>query len=49
MELDIPALVITLSLLQRLRSRVEDLFSDKLLAALRRQFGGHEVKREGER
>jgi 6-phosphogluconate dehydrogenase len=46
-DLDVPAPVITLSLIQRLRSRDTDSFSDKFLAALRNQFGGHEIKREG--
>ncbi len=45
-ELDVPAPVITLSLIQRLRSRVEDSYADRLLAALRQQFGGHAVKRK---
>jgi 6-phosphogluconate dehydrogenase len=45
-DLDIPAPVITLSLIQRLRSRVEDSYADKLLAAMRNQFGGHAVKRK---
>jgi len=45
-DLDVPAPVITLALLQRLSSRDTDSFSDKLLAALRHQFGGHEVKSE---
>jgi len=44
-DLDIPAPVITLSLLQRLRSRESNSFSDKLLAALRNEFGGHVVKK----
>jgi len=43
-DLDVPAPVITLSLLQRLRSRDPDSFSDKLVAALRNEFGGHGVK-----
>ena len=43
-ELDIPAPVITLSLLQRLRSRQDSSFSGKVLAALRNEFGGHAVK-----
>jgi len=33
--------VITLSLLERLRSRDKDSFTDKLLATMRNQFGGH--------
>lgn len=41
--------VITLSLLMRYRSQEGDTFSGKLLAALRREFGGHQVqvKEEG--
>ena len=45
-DLDVPAPVITLSLLERLRSREADSYSDKLLAALRNQFGGHAIKGE---
>ena len=45
-ELGVPAPVITLSLIERLRSRDNDSFSDKLLAAMRNQFGGHEIKKE---
>ena len=48
-DLDVPAPVITLSLQRRLRSREEDPFADKLLAALRNQFGGHAVKREADK
>lgn len=48
-DLDVPAPVITLSLQQRLRSREEDSFADKLLAAMRNQFGGHAVKQEEDR
>jgi 6-phosphogluconate dehydrogenase len=33
-------------LLERLRSRDNDSFTDKLLAAMRNQFGGHEIKKE---
>jgi 6-phosphogluconate dehydrogenase len=43
-DLDVPAPVITLALIQRLRSRDEESFGDRLLAALRNQFGGHAVK-----
>ena len=43
-DLDAPAPVITLSLLQRLTSRDNDSYSDKLLAAMRNQFGGHAIK-----
>lgn len=45
-DLDVSAPVITLSLLQRLRSRDEESFSDKLLAVMRREFGGHTVKKK---
>ena len=44
-DLDVPAPVITLSLQRRFRSRQEDAYSDRLLAALRNQFGGHDVKK----
>jgi 6-phosphogluconate dehydrogenase len=44
-DLDVPAPVITLSLLQRLRSRDSESFTDRLLSALRNQFGGHAVKK----
>jgi 6-phosphogluconate dehydrogenase len=40
----VPAPVITASLFQRFRSREEGPFSDKLLAALRNEFGGHGFK-----
>jgi 6-phosphogluconate dehydrogenase len=46
-DLDVPAPVITHALIQRLRSRDEESYADRLLAALRNQFGGHAVKREG--
>ncbi len=46
-ELDVAAPVIALSLMQRIESRDELEFSDRLVAALRHQFGGHAVKREG--
>ncbi|KRD34897.1 6-phosphogluconate dehydrogenase [Lysobacter sp. Root916] len=43
-DLDVAAPVITASLLERLRSRESDSFADKLLAAMRNEFGGHKVK-----
>jgi len=43
-DLAVPAPVITLSLQQRFRSRQDQPFGAKLLAALRNQFGGHAVK-----
>ncbi len=39
----VPAEVITLSLMRRFRSRQQDPFTDRVLAALRREFGGHAV------
>jgi 6-phosphogluconate dehydrogenase len=41
---DVPAPVITLSLLTRFRSRQDDSYGAKVLAALRNEFGGHAVK-----
>jgi 6-phosphogluconate dehydrogenase len=43
---DVPAPIITLSLLTRLRSRQDDSYGAKVLAALRNEFGGHAVKTE---
>jgi 6-phosphogluconate dehydrogenase len=43
-DLDVPAPVITLSLLTRFRSRQPDSFGAKVIAALRNEFGGHAVK-----
>ena len=43
-DLDVPAPVITDALISRLDSRVEDSYTHKLLAAMRNQFGGHDVK-----
>ncbi|KIX10903.1 phosphogluconate dehydrogenase (NAD(+)-dependent, decarboxylating) [Dethiosulfatarculus sandiegensis] len=40
-----PAPVLTLALMQRFRSRQENTFADRVLAALRNQFGGHAVKK----
>ncbi len=44
-EEDVPAPVITLSLLERFRSRQEESFSAKVIAALRNEFGGHGVRK----
>jgi len=44
-ELDVPAPVITHSLITRLRSRDEESYPDRLLAAMRQQFGGHAIKK----
>jgi 6-phosphogluconate dehydrogenase len=43
-DLDVPAPVITLSLLTRFRSRQSESFGAKVIAALRNEFGGHAVK-----
>jgi 6-phosphogluconate dehydrogenase len=43
-DLDVDAPVITASLQRRIRSRQAAPFSDKLVAAMRNQFGGHEIK-----
>lgn len=40
--LNVSAPVITMALLERLRSRESDSYSDKLLAAMRKGFGGHD-------
>ena len=45
-NLDVPAPVITLSLLARFASRQDESFSAKVTAALRQPFGGHAVKSE---
>jgi 6-phosphogluconate dehydrogenase len=44
MRLDVPAPVITLSLLARFRSRQQESFGAKVIAALRKEFGGHPVR-----
>ena len=41
---NVPAEILTLSLMRRFRSRQEDTFTDRVLAALRAEFGGHAVK-----
>lgn len=45
-DLNVPAPVITQALIERLRSRDDDSFADKLLSAMRHQFGGHPVEKE---
>ena len=47
-ELNVPIPVITLALQRRFRSRQEAPFMDKVVAAMRNQFGGHAVKRMDE-
>jgi 6-phosphogluconate dehydrogenase len=43
---DVPAPVITLALMERIRSREKDSFGDKLLSAMRNEFGGHAITKE---
>ena len=45
----VPLPAITVSLFKRFRSQVKDDFGDRLSAALRNEFGGHAVKRTGDR
>jgi 6-phosphogluconate dehydrogenase len=46
-DLNVPAPVITHSLIARLRSRDAESYADRMLAALRNQFGGHAVTKAG--
>jgi 6-phosphogluconate dehydrogenase len=48
-DLSVPIPVISLSLQTRFRTRQQDMFGNRLLSALRNQFGGHPVKKEGEK
>ena len=43
---DLAVPIISLSLLQRFRSREKEGFSDKLLAVMRSKFGGHEITKK---
>ena len=45
-DLDVPAPVITLSLMARFVSRQEDSYAARLLSAMRNQFGGHAIKKD---
>jgi 6-phosphogluconate dehydrogenase len=44
---DVPAPVTVLSLMARFASRQDESFGAKVIAALRREFGGHAVREEG--
>ncbi len=44
-DLNVAVPVITSALQRRFRSRDDDPFSDKLLSAMRNQFGGHAIKK----
>jgi 6-phosphogluconate dehydrogenase len=46
MERNVSAPIISLSLMERLRSREKECFSAKVIAALRNEFGGHAIKKE---
>lgn len=46
LEMGVPTPVITMSLLMRYRSQEADTFSGKIVAALRNEFGGHEVEKK---
>lgn len=48
-DMAVPAPVIAASLFQRFRSRETNTFSDKVLAALRQEFGGHAVLKAGQK
>jgi 6-phosphogluconate dehydrogenase len=48
-DLDVPAPVITTSLIQRLQSRDARAFGNRVLAGMRNQFGGHAVRRPEDR
>ena len=45
-DLNVSAPVITESLMRRIRSREENNFADRMLAAMRNEFGGHAVKKD---
>ena len=45
-NLNVTAPVITEALLRRIRSREENNFTDRMLAILRSEFGGHAIKKE---
>ncbi|MCU0356362.1 MAG: decarboxylating 6-phosphogluconate dehydrogenase [Cyclobacteriaceae bacterium] len=46
LDMGVPAPVITMSLLMRYRTQMEDTFSGKMVAALRNEFGGHAVEKK---
>jgi len=45
LDLEVPAPIITQSLQMRFRSKQEDTFSGKVVAALRNEFGGHSTEK----
>ena len=46
LDRDVPAPITALSLFARFASRQDESFAAKIIAALRREFGGHSVRRE---
>lgn len=46
LDKDVPCPVLTLSLIQRFRSRQDNPFAERAIAALRHEFGGHRVLEE---
>ncbi|MFN7329225.1 MAG: phosphogluconate dehydrogenase (NAD(+)-dependent, decarboxylating) [Bacteroidota bacterium] len=46
LDMGVPTPVITMALLMRYRSQQEDTFSGKVVAALRKEFGGHPVEQK---
>ncbi len=49
LKMGIPVPAITLSLYERFASRIDERVSSKVIAVLRNDFGGHEVKKEGDK
>jgi 6-phosphogluconate dehydrogenase len=45
-DLNVSAPVITESLMRRIRSREQNNFTDRMLAVMRNEFGGHAVKKD---
>jgi 6-phosphogluconate dehydrogenase len=45
-DLNVSAPIITESLMRRIRSREENNFTDRMLAVMRNEFGGHAVKKD---
>lgn len=48
LEMGIPAYVLSASLMKRYESKQGNRYTNKLLAAMRNEFGGHVIHREGE-
>ncbi len=46
-EEGVPAPVLTAAVYERFASRGEDTFADQILSAMRKEFGGHDEKRDG--